>query len=168
MGSAPTYNAVALRAFRVRILAWGPFLTPLLSLSLPLPFLSTVYTKWSEVRCGQVWWSILRICAHLTHPSAHTQQWTHTQSSGQPMLWRPESSWRFSALLKSRLSRGIEGGRECWLFTPPTHNSCRTWDSNPRPLGYKSILYPRLPLLSYINKGKMPKINLKKTTTTIS
>ncbi len=32
-----------------------------------------------EVVCGQVWWPILGICPlHLTHPSAHSQQWTHT------------------------------------------------------------------------------------------
>ncbi len=38
-----------------------------------------------EVVCGQVWWPILGICPlHLTHPSAHSQQWTHTRSSGQP------------------------------------------------------------------------------------
>ncbi len=26
----------------------------------------------------------------------------------------------------SHLSRGIEGGRELWLFNPPTYNLCRT------------------------------------------
>ncbi len=47
----------------------------------------------SKVTCGQVWWPILRICAlHLTHPSEHTHThthtpWTHTRSSGQPMLY---------------------------------------------------------------------------------
>ncbi len=54
------------------------------------------------------------MCAlHLTHPSAHTQQWvvnkhththTHTRSSGQPMLRRPGSSWGFGALLKGLTS----------------------------------------------------------------
>ncbi len=63
-----------------------------------------------EVKCGQVWWPILRICAlHLTHPKCthtavnthtHTQQWTHTRSSGQPMLRPPGSIWGFGALLK--------------------------------------------------------------------
>ncbi len=28
--------------------------------------------------------------------------------------------------------------RERCSFTPPTYNPCRTWDSNPRPSGYKS------------------------------
>ncbi len=95
--------------------------------------------KGREVVCGQVWWPILRICPlHLTHPSAHSQQWTHTWSSGQPYCG----------------ARGAVGGsvpcsrvspqswywrwREHLLFTPPTDNPCRTWESNRQPLGYKS------------------------------
>ncbi len=104
-----------------------------------------------EVVCGQVWWPILGICPlHLTHPSAHSQQWTHTRSSGQPCCG----------------ARGAVGGsvpcsrvspqswywrwREHLLFTPPTDNSCRTWESNLQPLGYKSnslTIRPRLPLI---------------------
>ncbi len=30
------------------------------------------------------------------------------------------------------------GRRESWTFTPPTYNSCRTWDSNSQPLDYES------------------------------
>ncbi len=102
-----------------------------------------------EVVCGQVWWPILGICPlHLTHPSAHSQQWTHTRSSGQPFCG----------------ARGAVGGsvpcsrvspqswywrwREHLLFTPPTDNPCRTWESNLQPLGYKSnslTIRPRLP-----------------------
>ncbi len=102
-----------------------------------------------EVVCGQVWWPILGICPlHLTHPSAHSQQWTHTRSSGQPFC----------------SARGAVGGsvpcsrvspqswywrwREHLLFTPPTDNPCRTWESNLQPLGYKSnslTIRPRLP-----------------------
>ncbi len=50
-----------------------------------------------------------------------------------------------------RGEEGIEGGE----IGPPTYNPCRTWDSNPRPSGYKSnslTIRPRLPLhltLSY-------------------
>ncbi len=50
----------------------------------------------------------------------------------------------------SHLSRGIVDGRECCTFTPPTNNLCRTWDSNPWPLSYKSdslSIMPRLPLI---------------------
>ncbi len=105
--------------------------------------------KGREVVCGQVWWPILGICPlHLTHPSAHSQQWTHTWSSGQPYCG----------------ARGAVGGsvpcsrvspqswywrwREHLLFTPPTYNPCRTWESNRQPLGYKSnslTIRPRLP-----------------------
>ncbi len=107
--------------------------------------------KGREVVCGQVWWPILGICPlHLTHPSAHSQQWTHTRSSGQPYCG----------------ARGAVGGsvpcsrvspqswywrwREHLLFTPPTDNPCRTWESNLQPLGYKSnslTIRPRLPPL---------------------
>ncbi len=83
---------------------------------------------------------------HLTHP-----KWTHTRSSGQQC---------YSA-------RGAVGGsvpcsrtpqswywrrRERWLFTPPTNNPCRTWDSNPQPLNYESdslTIRPRLPRLNH-------------------
>ncbi len=40
--------------------------------------------------------------------------------------------------------------RECCSFTVPTFNPCRTWDSNPQPLDYKSDslnIRPRLPHL---------------------
>ncbi len=67
--------------------------------------------KWRDVTCGQVWWPILWICAlHLTHPkcthtavNTHTP-WTHTRSSGQPMLRRPGISWGFGVLLKGLTS----------------------------------------------------------------
>ncbi len=40
------------------------------------------------------------------------------------------------------------GWREHWLITLPTNNPCRTWDSNPQPLDYKSnslTIRPRIP-----------------------
>ncbi len=43
------------------------------------------------------------------------------------------------------------GWRERSTFTPPTYNSCRTWDSNSQPLGYESnplTIRPRLPQVS--------------------
>ncbi len=83
--------------------------------------------KWSEVTCGQVWWPILGICAlHLTHPSAHTQQWTHTRTHththtvkhtsgavGSHIAAVPGEQLGVRCLAQgSHLSRGIEGGRE--------------------------------------------------------
>ncbi len=71
---------------------------------------------------------------HLTHPSAHTPE-----SSGQPTLRRPGSSWGFGALLKG--------------LTSVVDNSCQSRDSNPQPWitsGFKSnalSIRPRLPKL---------------------
>ncbi len=69
---------------------------------------------WSEVKCGEVWWPILGICAlHLTHPSAHTQQRvvnnTHTVNT-HPEQWAaiyaaaPGEQLGFGALLKGLTS----------------------------------------------------------------
>ncbi len=84
-----------------------------------------------------------------THSSEQTHTpWTHTWSSGQPfMLRRPGSSWGFGALLKgtSVMVLRVEEG----TFTPLIFNSCRSWDSDSQPLGYKSdslTIRPRLPL----------------------
>ncbi len=102
----------------------------------------------SEVTCGQVWWPILGICAlHLTHPCANTQQWTHTHREHTPGAVGSQCCGARGAVGGSvpcsRVSPQLWywGWREHCIFTPPTDNSCRTWDSNPRPSGYKS-LYP--------------------------
>ncbi len=92
---------------------------------------------------------------NLTHQSAHTavsSEQTHTHREHTP------------GAVGSHLccsARGAVGGsvpcsrfsphwwwKERWKFTPPTYNPCRTWDSNPWPLGYKSdslSIRPRLP-----------------------
>ncbi len=75
---------------------------------------------------------------YLSH-TQYNQQWnvfsafnpskcTHTWSSGQPMLWRPGSSWGFGALLKG--------------LTSVVDNSCRSRDSNPQPRVTSPTLYP--------------------------
>ncbi len=98
-------------------------------------------------------------CTHTvanTHTHTHTL-WTHTRSSGQPMLWHPGSSWGFGALLKGLISAVVLRVESAlYILTPPTNNSCRTWDSNPWPSGYKSdslSIRPWLPPL-YIKKTK--------------
>ncbi len=110
--------------------------------------------------CGQVWWPILRICAlHLTHPSAHTQQWVVNK----------HTPWTHTRCSQCCGTRGAVGGSvpcsrvspqswywERWTFTPPTYNPCWIWDSNPRPLGYKfdSLSFrPRLPHFNCICRG---------------
>ncbi len=113
--------------------------------------------------CGQVWWPIHGICAlSLTHPSAHTLQWEvnkHTHHEHTPGAVGSHlccGAWGAvgGSVPCSRVSpqSWYWGCRECCTFTPPTYNSCRTWDSNPRPLGYKSdslFIRPRLPIFTY-------------------
>ncbi len=83
------------------------------------------YVYFSHLRkertCGQVWSSILRICA-LCSSSAHTtvssEQTHHGHTPGAV-----GSHLRAVQCLAqgSHLSHGIEGGRECCTFTtPPT------------------------------------------------
>ncbi len=108
----------------------------------------------SEVTYGQVWWPILGICAlHLTHPKCtHTAVNTHTVNT-HPEQWAaiyaaaPGEQLGVWCLAQGHLSRGIEGGESAFKFTPPTYNSCRTWDSNSQPLDYESdslTIRPRL------------------------
>ncbi len=110
-----------------------------------------------EVVCGQVWWPILGICPlHLTHPSAHSQQWTHTWSSGQPCCGARGAGGGSVPCSRVSPQSWYWRWREHLLFTPPTDNPCRTWESNRQPLGYKSnslTIRPRLPLnMATINK----------------
>ncbi len=99
--------------------------------------------------CGQVWWPILGICPlHLTHPSAHSQQWTHTRSSGQPFCGARGAVGGSMPCSRVSPQSWYWRWREHLLFTPPTDNPCQTWESNLQPLGYKSnslTIRPRLP-----------------------
>ncbi len=116
---------------------------------------SLIYESESDVTYGQVWWPILGICAF--NPSkvhTHSSEHTHTVNK-HPEQWAaiyvaaPGSSWGVRCLAQGHLSRGIEGGERALYIHSPTYNSCRTWDSNPRPLGYESdslTIRPRLPL----------------------
>ncbi len=108
-----------------------------------------------EVVCGQVWWPILGICAlHLTHPSAHTQQWTHTRSSGQPFCGAQGAVGGSVPCSRVSPQSWYWRWREHLLFTPPTDNPCRTWESNLQPLGYKSnslTIRPRLPCAVFLS-----------------
>ncbi len=95
----------------------------------------------------QVWWPTLEIGPlHLTHPSAHTQQWvvnththtlwTHTQSSGQPLLQRPGISWGFGALLKGTSVMVLKVERVLFIHNPHLQ-FLPVRESNQRPSGYK-------------------------------
>ncbi len=110
----------------------------------------------------QVWWPILEIGPlHLTHPSAHTQQWvvnTHTVNT-HPEQWAaiapaPGEQLGGSVPCSRAPQSWYWRWRECCSFTIPTFNPCRTWDSNPQPLDYKSdslTIKPWLPPIFSIN-----------------
>ncbi len=77
---------------------------------------------------------------HFTHP-----KWTHTRSRGQP-CYGARGAVGGSVPCSRTPQSWYWGWRERWLFTP--YNPCRTWDSNPQPLDYKSnslTIRPRLP-----------------------
>ncbi len=89
------------------------------------------------------------IC-HIHNYTEYNQQWnvcsafnpskcTHTGSSGQPMMRRPESSWGFGALLKG--------------LTSVLDNSWRSRDSKPQPRVTSPMFYPLGP--SVVSKNKM-------------
>ncbi len=67
---------------------------------------------------------------------------THTWSSGQPTLWHLGSSWGSVPCSRVSPQSWYWRWRECSLFTPPTYNSCRSWDSNPQPQVTSPTLYP--------------------------
>ncbi len=99
---------------------------------------------------------------HLTHP-----KWTHTRSSGQLLLQRPGSSWGFGVLLKDTSVVVLKEERELVIHSP-TNNPCRTGDSNPQPLDYKSdslTIRPRLPhkrlFLKELLLDKISKLSLR-------
>ncbi len=74
--------------------------------------------KWCDIRPSMVTHT-LNLCSAFTHSSAHTQQWTHTQSSGQPFMLRCSgSSWRFGALPKGT-SSWYWRWRESAVHPPP-------------------------------------------------
>ncbi len=67
---------------------------------------------------------------------------THTQSSGQPMLWCLGSSWEFVALLKGLTSVMVLKLEQMLIIHSPTDNSCRSRGSNPQPQVTSMTLYP--------------------------
>ncbi len=85
-----------------------------------------------------------------THTAVNTHTpWTHTRSSGQPFCCGgPGSSWGFGALLKGTSVVVLRVERVLDIHSPPTYNSCQTWDSN-------SILLNLLIklLIKILNKG---------------
>ncbi len=77
----------------------------------------------------------------LTAVNTHPEQWA-------AILRRPGSSGGSVPCSRVSPQSWYWRWREHLLFTPPTDNPCRTWESNLQPLGYKSnslTIRPRLP-----------------------
>ncbi len=83
-------------------------------------------------------------CTHThTHSSEHSTHahmpWTHTRSSRQPYCCGTrEAGGGLVLLLKGLTSVMVLMVERVLVIYFPTHNPCPTWDSNPRPSGYKS------------------------------
>ncbi len=137
--------------------------------------------KGKDVMCGQVWFSILGICAlHLTHPKCthtavsserthththtHTQH-THTHTHTTHTTHTPE--WAVNAVVpgeqlgvqclaqRSHLSHGIEGGESAGhSLTPPTTPAGpETQTRNLRVTRSDALsIRPRLPLALFSKK----------------
>ncbi len=89
-----------------------------------------------------------------THTHTHTQQWTHTHREhtpgavGRHLCCGARGAVGGSVPCSRAPQSWYWGWRERCIFTPPTYNPCRTWDSKPQPLGYESnslTIRPRLP-----------------------
>ncbi len=130
--------------------------------------------KWSE---SNMWPSMVthtrNLCSAFIPSKVHTHSSEHTHTVNTHL-----EQW---AAIYFCCARGAVGGtvpcsrapqswywwwRECWLFTPPTYNPCRTWDSNPRPLGYESdslTIRTRLPqkIVEYF-KNNVPQCQIAK------
>jgi len=104
--------------------------------------------KWKKLTWRGMWPTmvthILNLCSAINPSKVHTHSSEHTHTYREhtpgevdshlccgargavrgsvPCSWAPQS-WYW-------------GWRECCTFTPPTYNSCRTWDSNSQPLGH--------------------------------
>ncbi len=121
-----------------------------------LLFLGSYFCIKKKIILCQCMWPILEIGPlHLTHPSAHTQQWVVNTHCEHPEQWAaiiapaPGEQLGVWCLAQGHLSHGIEGGESAVHSQVPTINPCRTWDSNPQPLDYKSdslTIRPRLPI----------------------
>ncbi len=106
----------------------------------------------SDVTYSQVWWPILGICAlHLTHPSVHTQQWTHThrehtpRAVGSHLCCGARGTVEVQCLAQgSHLSHGIEGGESAVHSLPPPTIPAGP-ETRTRNLSITLTIRPRLP-----------------------
>ncbi len=103
--------------------------------------------KWRDMWPSMVT-HIRNLCSAVNPSKVHTQSSEHTQAVGSHLCCGARGAVGGSVPC-SRVSAQswYWGWRERWLFTAPTYNSCRTWDSNPQPLDYESDSLSIRPLL---------------------
>ncbi len=78
-------------------------------------------------------------CPHKSPFPCNPEQWAAN-------VVAPREQLGCSGLAQGLLSRGIEGGRERSLFTPPHRQSLKDPDSNPQPRVISpTLIRPRLP-----------------------
>ncbi len=89
------------------------------------------------------------LCSAVNPSKVHTQSSDHTHGAVGSHLCCGARGAVGGSVPCSRVSAQswYWGWRERWLFTAPTYNSCRTWDSNPQPLDYESDSLSIRPLL---------------------
>ncbi len=114
--------------------------------------------KWHVAKYGDPYSEISAL--HLTHPKCTHIHREHTPGAvGSHLCCGARGAVWGQCLAQGHLSRGIEGGRERWTFTPPTYNSCRPGDCCTfetkvfNPLDLQDILLQRTKLRKQFNKG---------------
>ncbi len=94
----------------------------------------STYTHFMSNVCTFLIFNLIKVMWRVMQPSmvSHTQNLCFAYRSGRKLGVR--------SLAQGHLRWGNEGGRECWAFILPTYStfSCQYWDSDPRPMGYKS------------------------------
>ncbi len=86
--------------------------------------------KWCDTRPSMVTHT-RNLCSAFNPSKVHTQQWTHTHREHTPgavgnhLCCGARGAVGGSVPCSRAPQSWYWGWRECWLFTPPTYNSCR-------------------------------------------
>ncbi len=119
--------------------------------------------KWRDIRPSMVTYT-RNLCSAINPSKVHTHTAVNTHTvNTHPEQWAaiyaaaPGEQLGVWWLAQGHLSHGIEEERALYIHSP-TNNPCRTWDSNPWPLGYESdslTIRPQLPHVQQVNVYKL-------------
>ncbi len=111
--------------------------------------------KWRDTRPSMVTHT-RNSCSAFNPSKVHTHSSEHTHGAvGSELCCGARGAVGGSMPCSRAPQSWYWGWRERCTFTPPTYNSCRTWDSNSQPLDYESdslTIRPRFPQ----NRGHHP------------